>query len=110
MKQAASIVQQFIRLSSYKVYDMCHHIGFWRSLLVRYSERTNQLLLLVVVGNPYVESTPKAEDALQQMTEEVRQEIDKVMNDLMRVCSEHLPSLASFNYQMFLLLLLLVYS
>lgn len=101
MKQAAAVVQEFIRASEYKVYDMAHHVGFWRSLLVRYSERNNQLLMLVVVGNPHEKSLPQAKEALALVTDEVRSEINSVLTELMKVCVEKIPSLASFSYQLF---------
>lgn len=101
MKQAVAVVQEFIRSKEYKVYDMCHHVGFWRSLLVRHSERNNQLMIVVIVGNPYEQSLPNANEALKQMSEEVRQEIDSVMKELANVCVEKIPSLASFSYQMY---------
>ena len=100
MKQAVAVVQEFIRSSEYKVYDMAHHMGFWRSLLVRHSERTNQLMLVLVVANPYQRSLPKAEEGLKLVTEEVFKEIEEVMQKLMHVCVEKIPSLASFSYQM----------
>lgn len=100
MKQAAAVVQEFIRSSEYKVYDMAQHMGFWRSLLVRYSERNNQLLMLVVVANPHAKSLPHAKEALALVTDEIRTEIHTVLTDLMKVCVEKIPSLASFNYQM----------
>ena len=100
MKQAATIVQNFIRTHSYSTYDMCQHIGFWRSLLVRFSDRTNQLCLVVIVGNPYERSTPKAEDAVEKLTAAVREEIDRLMHELLGVVRTDLPCLASFSYQM----------
>lgn len=101
MKQAAAVVQDFIRSSEYKVYDMAHHVGFWRSLLVRYSERNNQLMMLVVVANPHERSLPNAKEAMTLITDAIREEIDVVMKELVKVCVEKIPSLASFNYQMY---------
>ena len=103
MKQAAAVVQDFIRSSSYPVYDMAQHTGFWRSLLVRYSERNNQLLMVVIVGNPHNRSLSNANEALQLVTDEIRQEIDTVMRELMQCCVSKIPHLASFSYQLYFL-------
>ena len=101
MKQVVKRVEAFITLKSYPTYDMCQHLGFWRSLLLRYSERTNQLLVLVVVGNPYERSLPNAREALSKLTDAVRREIDDVMKELLAFVSSEVSCIASFNYQMF---------
>ena len=101
MKQVVSLIQQYIRSTSYSVYDMCNHVGFWRSLLLRYSARNNQLCVLVVVGNPYAKSTPKAEEALSLLTEEIRKEIDQVMREVLEALQPVVDVIASFNYQMY---------
>lgn len=100
MKRVAQAVEAFVRASSYAVYDMCNHIGFWRTLLVRYSARTDQLCVLVIVGNPYEASTPKPAEGLEKVTEAVRQEIDGVMKDLLQTLLPAFPCLVSYNYQM----------
>ena len=100
MKQVVSLVQSYIRSTSYAVYDMCNHIGFWRSLLLRYSARNNQLCVLVVVGNPYAKSMPKAADALELLTDAIRTEIDEVMKGVLNALQPVSSSIASFNYQM----------
>lgn len=101
MKQVVKRVEAFITSKSYPTYDMCQHLGFWRSLLLRYSERTNQLLVLVVVGNPYERSLPNAREALSKLTDAVRREIDDVMKELLAFVSSEVSCIASFNYQMF---------
>ena len=75
-------------------------IGFWRTLLVRYSARTDQLCVLVIVGNPYEESVPKAAEGLARVTDAVRAEIDGVMRELLGALLPQFPCLASYNYQM----------
>ena len=100
MKQVVKRVEAFIVSKSYQTYDMCQHLGFWRSLLLRYSERTNQLLILVVVGNPYERSLPKAQEALAKLTDATRSEIDGVMKELLAFVAAEVSCIASFNYQM----------
>ena len=100
MKRVALAVQAFVRSKEYAVYDMCNHIGFWRTLLVRYSARTDQLCVLVIVGNPYEASTPKPAEGLEKVTEAMRQEIDGVMKDLLQTLLPAFPCLVSYNYQM----------
>lgn len=100
MKQVVKRVEAFIVSKSYQTYDMCQHLGFWRSLLLRYSERTNQLLILVVVGNPYERSLPKAQEALAKLTDATRSEIDGVMKELLAFVASEVSCIASFNYQM----------
>ena len=102
MKQVVKRVEAFIVSKSYQTYDMCQHLGFWRSLLLRYSERTNQLLILVVVGNPYERSLPKAQEALAKLTDATRREIDGVMKELLAFVASEVSCIASFNYQMLL--------
>ena len=34
MKRVALAVQAFVRSKEYEVYDMCKHIGFWRTLFI----------------------------------------------------------------------------
>ena len=100
MKQVVKRVEAFIVSKSYQTYDMCQHLGFWRSLLLLYSERTNQLLILVVVGNPYERSLPKAQEALAKLTDATRSEIDGVMKELLAFVAAEVSCIASFNYQM----------
>lgn len=92
MKRVALAVQAFVRSKEYEVYDMCKHIGFWRTLLVRYSARTDQLCVLVIVGNPYEESVPKAAEGLARVTDAVRAEIDGVMRELLGRCCRSSPA------------------
>lgn len=100
MKRVVLAVQAFVRSKEYEVYDMCKHIGFWRTLLVRYSARMDQLCVLVIVGNPYEESVPKAAEGLARVTDAVRAEIDGVMRELLGALLPQFPCLASYNYQM----------
>ena len=108
MKQVVKRVEAFIGSKPYQTYDMCQHLGFWRSLLLRYSERTNQLLILVVVGNPYECSLPNAQEAISKLTDATRCEIDNVMKELLAFVSSDISCIASFNYQMFVSLSILV--
>ena len=103
-------VQSFIRSKTYEVYDMCNHVGFWRSLLLRYSARTDQLCVLLVVGNPYAKSTPKAEEAELFLTESIKQEIDSLMHELLNTLQSSFSCLASFNYQMSILIPSFIFS
>ena len=110
MKQVVTSVQSFICSKSYEVYDMCNHVGFWRSLLLRYSARTDQFCVLLVVGNPYVKSTPKAEEAEECLTDSIRQEIDSVMQELVTSLKSSFSCLASFGYQMLILIISFIHS
>ena len=102
MKAVAASVQSFVRESHYAVYDMCNHVGFWRSLLLRYSARTDQLCVLVVVGNPQAKSLPKAEEAAALLTDAIREEIDALLRQLQERIVAAFPCVTSFNYQMWL--------
>mgnify|MGYP003262440768 CR=1 FL=1 len=101
MKRVVKIVQDFVRSRAYQTYDMCNHLGFWRSLLLRYSERTNQLMVLLVVGNPYERSLPRVEEANAKLTDAIRAEIDGVLRDLLSVLTRQIDCVASFGYQMY---------
>ena len=100
MKAVAAAVQTFVRASAFPVYDMCNHVGFWRSLLLRYSARTDQLCVLLVVGNPQAKSLPKAEEAAKLLTDAIRAEIDTLLRQLQTQIVAAFPCVASFNYQM----------
>lgn len=102
MKAVAACVQSFVREHDYAVYDMCNHVGFWRSLLLRYSARTDQLCVLVVVGNPQAKSLPKAKEAAALLTDAIRGEIDALLRTLEERVVAAFPCVASFNYQMWL--------
>ena len=110
MKMVAHAVQSFICSKSYDVYDMCNHVGFWRSLLLRYSARTDQLCVLVVVGNPYAKSTPKADEAEECLTDTIRHEIDSLMQELGTLLQSSFSCLASYGYQMSILLFSFIHS
>ena len=101
MKRVVRIVQDFVRSRSYQPYDMCSHLGFWRSLLLRHSERTNQLMVLLVVGNPYERSLARVEEANAKLTDAIRGEIDGVLRDLLSVVTQQIDCVASFGYQIF---------
>ena len=101
MKRVVRIVQDFVRSRSYQPYDMCSHLGFWRSLLLRHSERTNQLMVLLVVGNPYERSLARVEEANAKLTDAIRGEIDGVLRDLLSVVTQQIDCVASFGYQMY---------
>ena len=103
MKRVVRIVQDFVRSRSYQPYDMCSHLGFWRSLLLRHSERTNQLMVLLVVGNPYERSLARVEEANAKLTDAIRGEIDGVLRDLLSVVTQQIDCVASFGYQMYCL-------
>jgi hypothetical protein len=50
MVEIVKIFIRHLRVSSLKVYDQYQHTGVWRLLTVRYSERTNQLILMLCVS------------------------------------------------------------
>ncbi|DBA03162.1 TPA: hypothetical protein N0F65_003882 [Lagenidium giganteum] len=49
MKNVCDAVQALIEKSGAPVYDLKAHAGFWRLLTVRHSERTNDLMIMLVV-------------------------------------------------------------
>jgi tRNA/tmRNA/rRNA uracil-C5-methylase (TrmA/RlmC/RlmD family) len=50
MVEVVKIFKAHIRGSELKVYDQYQHNGVWRLLTVRYSERTNQMILMLCVS------------------------------------------------------------
>mmetsp|Transcript_15241 Transcript_15241/g.15993 ORF Transcript_15241/g.15993 Transcript_15241/m.15993 type:complete len:575 (-) Transcript_15241:9-1733(-) len=50
MVEIVKLFIEHIRQSEFKVYDQYKHSGVWRLLTVRYSERTNQMILMLCVS------------------------------------------------------------
>jgi hypothetical protein len=50
MIEVVKIFKNHVRGSELKVYDQYQHSGVWRLLTVRYSERTNQMILMLCVS------------------------------------------------------------
>lgn len=50
MVEIVKLFVEHIRQSELTVYDQYHHSGVWRLLTVRYSERTNEMILMLCVS------------------------------------------------------------
>ena len=52
VKRIVGLVQQFVRSSRFPVYRRETHKGVWRTLLVRHSDRTKQLMIVLEAQPP----------------------------------------------------------
>lgn len=55
-KTIAAVLEQFIRAGAIKPFDRFDQSGFWRYLVVRESERTGEVLMLVVAADKNIEA------------------------------------------------------